>query len=99
MRSEHNFYENKYLKYKKKYLSLKNRIGGASNTPPPPPSAEEIGALLIERALSLKDESNKPDTYRKSKAEEKEDKYDHDNKFLDSKNCISCPAAKLIIHF
>lgn len=76
MRSEYNFYKNKYLKYKKKYLSLKNRIGGASNTPPPPPSAEEIGALLIERALSLKDESNKPDTYRESKAEEKEDKYD-----------------------
>ena len=72
MRSEHNFYENKYLKYKKKYILLKNRIGGASNTPPPPPSVEEIGALLIERALSLKDVSNKPDTYRESKAEEKD---------------------------
>lgn len=85
MIGEHNLYKNKYFKYKKKYILLKKNIeGGASNTPPPAPSAEEIAALLIARAETIKDDSkfaeSKNDTnqvneekFDQSKAEEKKE--------------------------
>ena len=85
MIGEHNLYKNKYFKYKKKYILLKKNIeGGASNTPPPAPSVEEIGALLIARAETIKDDNkfteSKDDTnqvnedkFDQSKAEKKKE--------------------------
>lgn len=79
MIGEHNLYKNKYFKYKKKYILLKKNVeGGASNSPPPAPSAEEIGALLIARAETIKDdskfaESKNEEKFDQSKAEEKKE--------------------------
>jgi hypothetical protein len=66
------FYK-KYCKYKTKYLLLKSIKGGATNTQPPT-SAEEIGVLLIERAVSIKEDGLRAEEKDDRKAEEKDDR-------------------------